>query len=164
MTWSIIYIAAVLIANYTAVWFIPLPIFGLVAVGTLIFGATFTARDYTHRLGRPYVYTMIGVSALAAAGLSIVGAVSWRIILASVIAIILSETADTEIYQRLLARPWLVRVTGSNLVSIPADSLLFNAVAFAGVFALPVLAAIVFGEVVVKFAVGVVVGLWRLPS
>ena len=55
--------------------------------------------------------------------------VPWRIILASFIAIILSETADTEIYQKLLQRSWFQRVLGSNLVSIPLDSLLFNIIA-----------------------------------
>ena len=47
-----IYILAVLAANYTATWFIPLPIFGMVSVGTLIFGITFTQRDRVHRYGR----------------------------------------------------------------------------------------------------------------
>ena len=64
MTWAIIYISAVLVANYTAVWFLPLPVFGLVAIGTLIFGATFTARDYVHRLGRARVYLMIAISSV----------------------------------------------------------------------------------------------------
>lgn len=87
--------------------------------------------------------------------------VDWRIIAASVVAIGLSETADTEVYQRLLDRHWLVRVAGSNSVSIPLDSVVFNAVAFAGVFTWPVLAAIVFGEIVVKFIAGALVALWR---
>jgi uncharacterized integral membrane protein (TIGR00697 family) len=104
---------------------------------------------------------MIFISALAAAGLSAIGLVSWRIILASVIAIILSETADTEVYQRLLARRWLMRVAGSNAISIPLDSLLFNLIAFAGVFPLSMLAAIVFGEIVTKFSVGAVIALFR---
>ena len=47
-----IYIVAVLAANYTATWFIPLPIFGMVSVGTLIFGVTFTQRDRVHRPDR----------------------------------------------------------------------------------------------------------------
>lgn len=161
MIWSMIYIVAVLAANYTAVWFIPLPVFGMVATGTLIFGVTFTARDYVHRLGRPKVYVMIGVAALASGGLSLLGAVDWRIIAASVIAIILSETADTEVYQRLINRPWLARVTGSNLVSVPLDTVLFNSIAFLGVFALPMLVSIVIGEITVKFLVGLVIGLWR---
>lgn len=158
MIWS----TAVLIANYTAVWFIPLPVFGLVSVGTLIFGATFTARDYVHQLGRRYVYLMIMTAALSSAVLSLFGPIDWRIILASVTAIILSETADTEIYQRLLARRWLWRVAGSNAVSIPLDSLLFNLVAFYGVFPVEMLAAIVFGEIVVKYVTGSLVASWRI--
>lgn len=161
MTWAIIYIAAVLIANYTAIWFIPFPIFGLVAVGTLVFGATFSARDYVHKLGRQRVYLMILIAATASAILSLFGAVDWRIILASVIAILLAETADTEVYQRLLSHRWLFRVIGSNSISIPLDSLLFNLIAFAGVFAIPMLLAIIFGEIVTKFLVGFLVGLWR---
>jgi uncharacterized PurR-regulated membrane protein YhhQ (DUF165 family) len=162
MIWSIIYLAAVLVANYTATWFVPLPVFGAVAVGTLAFGITFTARDYAHRLGRRYVYTMIAVSALAAAALSAVGAVPPRIIIASVIAIALSETADTEIYQRLLARRWWVRVAGSNAVSVPLDTLFFNAVAFLGVLPTALLTQIIFGEIVVKYATGLLAALFRL--
>ncbi len=162
MIWAIAYIAAVLIANYTAVWFIPLPVFGLVSVGTLIFGATFTARDYVHRLGRRYVYAMIAIAAIGSVGLSLSGPVDWRIVAASVVAIIASETADTEVYQRLLSRRWIVRVAGSNAVSIPLDSLTFNVVAFAGVLPWPMLTAIVAGEIIVKFTTGSIVALWRL--
>lgn len=161
MTWSIIYITAVLIANYTAIWFIPFPVFGMVAIGTLIFGVTFTARDYVHRLGRKKVYLMIFVAALASSVLSLFGPIDWRIILASVMAILLSETADTEVYQRLLGKSWILRVMGSNSVSIPLDSTLFNVVAFLGVFPVDMLASIVFGEIVVKFLTGGLVALWR---
>lgn len=168
MIWSIIYLAAVLSANYTAIWFIPVFWFGLVSFGTILFGATFTARDYVHRLGRRYVYTMIAVAALASAALAVAtslvdtNVVDWRIILASVTAIVLAESIDTEVYQRFIKHHWLTRVSISNAFSIPADSLLFNGIAFAGVFALPMLAAIVAGEIVVKFAAGGVVALWRL--
>lgn len=159
--WAIIYIVAVLSANYTAVWFIPLPFFGLVALGTLLFGVTFTARDYVHRLGRPKVYTMIVIAALFSAGLAVLGATPWRVVMASVIAIVLSESADTEVYQRLLAKPWLLRVTGSNVISIPLDTALFNLLAFGGVFPFQVLVSIMIGEIVVKFLVGGLVALGR---
>lgn len=164
MIWSIVYLTAVLTANYTAIWFIPFPVFGMVAFGTLVFGATFTARDYVHKLGRRYVYTMIAIAALASAVLSLTGPVDWRIILASVTAIILAETADTEIFAALIKRSWLLRVAGSNAVSIPLDSVLFNLIAFAGVFAIPMLVSIIFGEIVVKFLAGGVVALWRSLS
>ena len=156
-----IYIAAVLIANYTATWFIPLPVFGLVSVGTLVFGVTFTQRDRVHRYGRKPVYLMIFIAAVGMVFESLFLGVEWRIITASFIAIVLSETADTEVYQKLLHRSWLHRVIGSNLVSIPLDSLLFNVIAFAGVFAPGMLMAIIFGEIVAKFATGALAALWR---
>ncbi|MFZ2040157.1 MAG: VUT family protein [Desulfobacterales bacterium] len=159
-----IYIAAVLIANFTATWFIPLPLFGLVSVGTLVFGVTFTQRDRVHRHGRKAVYTMILAAAVGMVLESLFLGVPWRIISASFIAIVLSESADTEVYQKLLARPWLQRVTGSNLVSIPLDSLLFNLIAFAGVFAPGMLTAIIFGEIVAKFATGALVALYKAPA
>ena len=159
-----IYILAVLAANYTATWFIPLPVFGMVSVGTLIFGVTFTQRDRVHRFGRRPVYLMIFLAAVGMVLESLFLGVEWRIIAASFIAIVLSETADTEVYHRLLHRSWLQRVTGSNLVSIPLDSLLFNLIAFAGVFAPGMLAAIIFGEIVCKFATGAAVALLREPA
>lgn len=156
-----IYILAVLIANYTATWFIPLPVFGMVSVGTLVFGVTFTQRDRVHRYGRRTVYLMIVIAAVGMVFESLFLGVEWRIILASFIAIVLSETADTEIYQKLLNRSWIQRVIGSNLISIPLDSLLFNVIAFAGVFKPGMLAAIIFGEIVAKFTTGAVAALWR---
>jgi uncharacterized PurR-regulated membrane protein YhhQ (DUF165 family) len=157
----LVYIVAVLLANFTATWFIPLPLFGLLSVGTLVFGITFTQRDRVHQYGRKAVYLMIMIAAAGMVLESLLLAVSWRIIAASFIAIVLSETADTEIYQYLLQRTWLQRVLGSNLVSIPLDSLLFNIIAFGGVFAPKMLAAIIFGEIVVKFTTGAVAALWH---
>jgi uncharacterized PurR-regulated membrane protein YhhQ (DUF165 family) len=156
-----IYIVAVLVANYTATWFIPLPVFGLVSVGTLVFGITFTQRDRVHRFGRKPVYLMILIAAVGMVFESLFLGVQWRIITASFIAIVLSETADTEVYHKLLRRSWMQRVIGSNLISIPLDSLLFNVIAFAGVFAPGMLAAIIFGEIVAKFATGALAALWR---
>lgn len=158
---AVIYVIAVLGANLTATWFIPLPVFGQVAVGTFIFGFTFTQRDRMHARGRRFVYAIIALATLLSTVLAFFGHVPGRIILASVVAIVLAESADTEIYQRLLTRSWWHRVLASNSVSIPLDSLLFNVVAFAGVFAVPEMAAIIFGEIVVKFLVGAVTAIRR---
>lgn len=164
LIWSIVYLSCVLLANYTATWFIPLPIFGLLSVGTILFGATFTARDYTHRKGRQYVYTMILVTALMMGVMSIVLEVPIRIIIASIVAILISESADTEIYQTFIKNSWMVRVVSSNLVSIPLDSMVFNLIAFLGVFSIPMLVAIIFGEIVTKFLAGLVIALWKYLS
>jgi uncharacterized PurR-regulated membrane protein YhhQ (DUF165 family) len=116
-----------------------------------------------HRHGRKAVYAMILVAALGMVLESLFLGVEWRIITASFIAIVLSEAADTEIYQQLLHRSWLQRVTGSNLVSIPLDSALFNLVAFLGVFEPSMLVAVIFGEIAAKFTTGALAALWRMP-
>ncbi len=156
-----IYILATLAANYTAAWFIPLPIFGKVAAGTFVFGLTFTQRDRLHEAGRGWVYGTIAVAALANVLMSALLGVPFRIIVASFVAIVLAETADTEVYQKLLPYPWLVRVAGSNAVSVPLDTLLFTLIAFAGVLSRAEMVALLFGEIVVKYAIGAAVALWK---
>ncbi len=164
MVAAVIYILAVLGANLTATWFLPLPIFGQVAVGTFIFGFTFTQRDRMHVRGRRFVYGIIILATLLSVVLAMIGHVPPRIIVASVVAILIAETADTEVYQRLLGRTWWHRVLASNAVSIPLDSLFFNLVAFAGVFETREMMAIIFGEILVKFLVGAVSATWRSRS
>lgn len=158
---ALIYVLATLGANYTADWFIPFPVFGQVAVGTFIFGVTFTQRDRLHRAGRQWVYGTIAIAAVANVLMSAVLGVPMRIIGASFLAIVLAETADTEIYQTLLSRPWLARVAGSNAVSVPLDTLLFTLVAFSGVLTTGEIMSLLFGETLTKYAIGMVVALWR---
>lgn len=158
---AIIYVLATLGANYTAAWFIPFPLFGQVAVGTFVFGVTFTQRDKLHSAGRKWVYFTIAFAALANVLMSAVLAVPLRIIAASFLAIVLAESADTEIYQKLLPYPWLMRVAGSNAVSVPLDTLLFTSVAFAGVLSNQEMLSLLFGETLTKYAIGIFVALWR---
>lgn len=156
-----IYVLATLGANYTADWFLPLPVFGQIAVGTFIFGITFTQRDRLHVAGRRWVYFTIAIAAFANVGMSALLGVPMRIIGASFLAIVLAETADTEIYQKLLPYPWLVRVAGSNAVSVPLDTLLFSLVAFGGVLSTMGLVSLIFGDTLLKYAIGAIVALWR---
>jgi uncharacterized PurR-regulated membrane protein YhhQ (DUF165 family) len=160
MYFAIVYILATLAANYTATWFIHFPVFGQVSVATFIFGITFTARDRVHStLGRTNVYIMIAIAAVLNVIVTVVGGVEWRIVAASLIAIVLAETADTEIYQHFIDNTWGMRVLKSNSVSIPLDSLLFNLIAFAGLFSNLELASIIFGEIVFKGIVSAVTAL-----
>lgn len=182
MSAAIIYILAVFFGNLTGTAFIPFPVFGQVAVGTLIFGVTFTQRDRMHRIGgRRFVYKVIAVTAVLTLVLLLSATYIWgkpltdwflahgwtwlasgsgslaesgpRLFVASFLAIVLAETADTEIYHHLRDRSWTMRVLSSNMVSVPMDSILFNVVAFAGIFAPMMLVQIIFGEVVIKFSV-----------
>ena len=160
MLFAILYIAATLAANYTATWFIHFPVFGQVSIATFIFGITFTARDRVHQsLGRTNVYRMIAIAAVLNLIVTIAGGVEWRIVAASLIAIVLAETADTEIYHHFIDNTWGMRVFKSNSVSIPLDSLLFNLIAFAGVFSNVEVASIIFGEIVFKGLVSAVFAL-----
>ncbi|MFA6467697.1 MAG: VUT family protein [Bacteroidota bacterium] len=157
MPFVVLYIAATLAANATATWFIHFPFFGQVSIATFIFGVTFTARDRVHStLGRKKVYLMIAAAAVLNLIVTILGGVEWRIVAASLIAIVLAETADTEIYQHFISNTWGMRVLKSNAVSIPLDSLLFNLIAFAGLFTPMEVASIIFGEIVFKGAVSAI--------
>ena len=75
---------------------------------------------------------MVGVAAVA----NVITALSLntplRYVAVGFLAIILSEVADTEVYQRLLKRRWLTRVAASNAVSIPIDTVGFTLLAFYG--------------------------------
>ncbi|MCA9981690.1 MAG: VUT family protein [Anaerolineales bacterium] len=159
--WSIVYVISVLVANYTAGIFIPFPVFGLLSVGTIVFGLTFTARDYVHTLGRRYVYSMILVAGVLSLAMSLALGVPTRIVVASFLTICIAEAADTEVYQRFINKNWLTRVSLSNSVSVPLDSILFTTMAFAGVMSAYDMAQIIFADVVVKFAVGFGVALLR---
>ncbi|MBD2461799.1 VUT family protein [Oscillatoria sp. FACHB-1407] len=158
---ALIYIVAVLGANYTATWFIHFPVFGQVAVGTFIFGLTFTQRDRLHAYGRRWVYGTIAVAAIANVLMSAYLEVPFRIILASFTAILISEGVDTEIYQHLLQKRWLFRVATSNAVSIPLDTMLFGVIAFLGVLSTREILSLFVGEIIVKYAIGIISALWK---
>src|SRR3989338_3421100 len=64
-----------------------------------------------------------------------------RIVIASIIAEIVSELLDTEVYQWWVSgigrkKPQWLRVFVSNSISIPLDSVIFPLIAFAGVLSI----------------------------
>ena len=149
-----VYVGCTLLANYTFDSFLPVGPFLLVNVGTLFFGVTFTQRDRVHRYGRGPVYGMIVIAAGANVALAAGLGTPLRYVGVSFLSILLSETVDTEIYQRLLGRRWLVRVASSNGVSAPLDTLVFTLLAFVGQdFATPRwLLQVIATDVIVKYA------------
>ena len=151
-----VYVLCTLLANFTFDTFIPLPLFGLLSVGTLFFGITFTQRDRVHRYGRTQVYLMILGAAVTNLLLSFYLGIPLRFLLAGFLAIILAEAADTEVYQRFISRRWLTRVVTSNAVSIPIDSVTFTLIAFAGTLSLAALGEIIFADILAKTVIGVV--------
>ncbi|MDR9391473.1 MAG: VUT family protein [Trueperaceae bacterium] len=161
-----VYVAATLLANYTLDAFLPLGDWFLINVGTLFFGVTFTQRDRVHRFGRPAVYTMIAVAALANVAAALSLATPLRFVAVSFFTILASEAADTEIFQRLARRRWLTRVLGSNAVSAPLDTVLFTVLAFAGMpFATATwMLQVITTDVAVKYGSGLVTALLLLRA
>lgn len=133
-----------------------------VDMGTFIYPITFTLRDLAHKtLGKQNTRLLIlvaGVINLFMAGYlmwaasvqsdaswglgdefnAVLGPI-WRIVIASIIAEVISELVDTEIYhlfvKKVTTRFQWARVLTSNSVSVPIDNLIFAVGAFG--FALP---------------------------
>jgi queuosine precursor transporter len=162
------YVACIVLANFTLDSFIPLGDFFLVNVGTFFFGVTLTQRDRLHRFGRPFVYRVIVLAGVA----NVIAAWSLgtplRYVAVSFLAILLSESVDTEVYQRLLHRRWFARVAGSNAVSAPLDTIVFTTLAFAGeAFATTSwMLQVIVTDVLVKYGAGLLaaVTLLRFPA
>jgi len=145
--------------------------------GTLIYPITFTLRDLVHkvagkRIARLLIFVAAGINLFMAGAFWLVAnlpadlevgaqaefeavlAPLWRIVFASVVAEVVAELIDTEVYAAWKARfagkmQW-GRVLSSNLVAIPIDTAIFVAIAFAGVLPGSVVLAIFWTNVLLK--------------
>lgn len=155
------YIASVVLANLTLDIFIDLPVLGTFTFGTVFFAGTFTFRDRVHHLigSRKYIYKMIGWCAAANVIAAWATGTPMRFIVASFTAIVLAESADTEVYHRLRERSWAARVLASNAVSVPLDTLVFVAIAFAGSLPFRDIREIFVNDVLWKFGVAALVAI-----
>ncbi|MBU0757378.1 MAG: queuosine precursor transporter [Nanoarchaeota archaeon] len=158
----------------------------------IIYALTFTWRDLIHKqLGKKAAQTIIILAGVinilmalyfvfvvklppepewAAAG----GQQAWsfifgivpRIVVASIIAELISELIDTEVYQWWVngpgkKRPQWLRVIVSNSFSIPIDSIIFPIVAFYGILSMDVLFIMFLSNILVK-AVMTLASFWMI--
>lgn len=154
------YVAAQMLADISSLKITEVAGFSMDA-GTLVYPFTFTLRDLVHKVAGKQVARALIVGAavinLFMAGLfwavdhlpavpgvgpqtDSFGAVLspvWRIVFASIIAEVVAELIDTEVYsawaRRFGERRQWGRVLASNGVAIPVDSAIFVMIAFAGV-------------------------------
>ncbi|MBN1502761.1 queuosine precursor transporter [Candidatus Woesearchaeota archaeon] len=89
-----------------------------------------------------------------------------RIVIASIIAEVVSELIDTEVYQWWTTgfgkkKPQWLRVIISNSISIPIDSIIFPAIAFSGVLSIDVLWIMVLSNILVK-AIVTILSFWMI--
>jgi len=177
-----LYIAAQLLSDIASLKITLVAGFSMDA-GTFIYPLTFTIRDLVHkRLGKQVARSVI----LLAAGINLFMALFlhftawlpqdpswglgrefaavlgpvWRIVIASIVAEVISELIDTEIYhlwqKRITEKFQWMRVLSSNAVSIPVDSLIFCWGAFGFVLPHDVVWSIFYANVIVKGAVTIV--------
>jgi queuosine precursor transporter len=146
--------------------------------GTFIYPLTFTLRDLVHKtagikVARLLIFTAAVINIFMAfyfwmvaflppdlsVGMQkefgIVLAPVWRIVLASILAEVISELLDTEIYKiwtdRITQRFQWSRVLISNSISVPIDSLLFSWCAFGGKMLSSVVWSIAVSNILIKF-------------
>lgn len=154
------YIAAQMLADITSVKIGEVA--GLaVDMGTFIYPITFTLRDLVHKvLGKRNAQVLIITAAVVnvfmvlytawtagvpgdpgadpggefTAAYALVFGPLWRITTASIIAEVVSELTDTEVYHwwvtRITREKQWARVLVSNAVSVPVDNALFSVIAF----------------------------------
>ena len=147
--------------------------------GTFVYPITFTLRDMVHKtLGAKAARVLIVTAAvinLVMAGLfwlvarlpgdpavgpqtefATVLSPVWRIVIASIVAEVVAELVDTEVYrlwvERVTTRYQWLRVLTSNAVSVPLDSIAFAWGAFGGLLPAAVVWSIVRSNVLVKGA------------
>ena len=172
------YIAAQMLADITSLKIVVFVGLSMDA-GTFVYPITFTLRDLVHKTAgikaaRALIVTAAVINLVMAAlfwmvarlpGDPAVGAQTefatvlapvWRIVIASIVAEVMAELIDTEIYrlwvQRVTRRHQWARVLTSNAVSVPLDSLVFAWGAFGGRMPHSVVWSIVLANVLLKGA------------
>jgi len=176
---SVSYIAAQMLADVASLQIVVFAGLSMDA-GTFIYPITFTLRDLAHKiLGvkgvRALIFSAAAINLFMAIFFWFVSTLTpdtvagssdawgrvlapvWRITVASILAEIVSELTDTEIYrmwvERVTHRYQWARVLVSNSISVPIDSLLFSFLAFYGSMPTSSVMAIFWANVLVKMLV-----------
>ena len=181
LSFSIIYVVIVMLSNISSLRIVE--VLGIsMDAGTLLYPLTFTLRDLIHKKSDKktaihivYIGVVMNllmfivffiVSKLPADmlvgeqkefGQVLVG--SWRIVLASIVAMFISEVVDSEIYQWYadkFKKYQFMRVLTSNFISIPLDSVIVTLIAFYGVMPNSVLISITLVNIAIKYIITLV--------
>lgn len=138
----------------------------LVTWGTWVIGFTFVLRDLVQlAVGKAGAYASIGVALVVAAVTSALLGDTLAVVAGSVVAIGLSEAADTEVFSRLRARI-STRIAVSGAVGSVLDSTVFTVVALSpltsGIVPWELVPNVIAGQVLAKTAVQIVcAAAWR---
>ncbi len=179
---SVAFVAAQMVADISSLR--DLVLFGYATTAfSIAYPLTFTLRDMAHKLAGPQVARTLIIAAaiiylIVQAFFAIISGMSpemtpeesavlgvllspeWRFLLAAVVASVLSQLLDTEIYTRWVDRfggqhQW-GRVLVSNLIGIPLDRILFLAIAFLGDWSGDDFVAAFVGTTIVRLVFGII--------
>lgn len=81
---------------------------------------------------------------------------SWRIIVASIVAMFISEMVDTNVYEKFtnkFKKYQFMRVITSNFISVPIDSIIVTLIAFYGTMPNSVLISITLVNISIKYII-----------
>lgn len=176
------YVAAQILADVSSLRLVD--VFGrAIDGGTFVYPITFTLRDLVHkvagkRVARALIVAAAVINLFMAALFWFVGDLPlvpesgpqselfsqvlgpvWRIVFASIIAEVISELLDTEVYSAWVRRFGITkqwgRVLVSNGVSLPVDSIVFAVIAFAGIVPASIVWEIIYLNIAFKGVVTV---------
>jgi uncharacterized integral membrane protein (TIGR00697 family) len=177
---SSLYVTFQIFANILSTKIVLLPLINLaVDGGTVIYPFTFTLRDFVHKTwGKKNSRQVVIIAGLLNLVMVLlfwfIAALPsdpswpyqeayekillpvWRITLGSIIAQIISELIDTEIFSLVYKK--MGDVTGvifSNSVALIFDSVIFTLVAFLGSLPFSVVAQIIITNIIIKFVISV---------
>lgn len=170
-----LYVSFQVIANVLSTKIALLPLTNLaIDGGTIIYPLTFTLRDFIHKtLGKQSARQIVilagAVNLVMALLFVVIGKLTpdpswpfqesfqnillpiWRITIASIVAQIISELVDTEIFSRAYHRfNDMTAVLFSNSIALVVDSVIFSIIAFAGNLPWTVVWQIVITNILVK--------------
>ena len=179
---SVAYVAAQMIADISNLRDIIL--FGIAIDGfSIVYPLTFTLRDMVHKLAGPHIARTLIIAAaviylvvqaffaliaslppeMSEAERITLGALltpEWRFLMAAVLASVISQLVDTEVYTRWVQRfgqekQW-GRVLASNLISIPLDRILFLVLALGGTISSERMLELFISVVIVRLFFGII--------
>ena len=181
LSFSTIYVVIGMLSNISSLRIIK--VLGIsMDAGTLLYPLTFTLRDLIHKKSDKktaihIVYIGVVMNLLMFIVFFIVSKLpadmlvgdqkefgqvlvaSWRIIIASIVAMFIAEIADSQIYEWYadkFKKYQFMRVLTSNFISVPLDSIIVTLIAFYGVMPNSVLISITLVNIAIKYIITLV--------